>query len=312
MATTTDTDTETEAKTTQPLSDRLVGALDEWYRQLQATGVGRVALYGSVTAYLLWTLFPVYWMISATVKTRGELLTTPPQWIPTGFTIENYVELFLQRPDFVQYIINSVIVSLVATILAVTLGVMATYGFVRYDFPYDAGRLHLPLLILASRFLPPIVMVIPIYVIFVEIGIVNTHLALIVAYTAFNFPFIVWLMKGFFEELPESVIQAAILDGHTELGAFFKIVIPMVKPGIIAAILFALLGSWNELLFAVILTSNIQAQTLPVGLATFQTQYFVEWELLTVASTIAMAPVVLFAFIVRDHLLRGFTMGAIE
>ncbi len=312
MATTTETNTEADEKTSRPLSDRLVGLLDERYRQLQATGIGRITLYTSVTIYLLWTLFPVYWLISATVKTRGELLATPPQWLPTEFTIENYVTLFLQRPEFVQYIINSIVVSMISTVLAVTLGVMATYGFVRYDFPYDVGQLHLPLLILASRFLPPIVVVIPVYIIFVEIGIINTPLALIIAYTAFNFPFIVWLMKGFFEELPESVIQAAILDGHTEIGAFFKIVIPMVKPGIIASILFVLMGSWNELLFAVILTSNIEAQTLPVGLATFQTQYFVEWELLTVASTIAMAPVVLFAFIVRDHLLRGFTMGAIE
>jgi len=312
MATTTDTETDTERGSTRPVSERLIGALDAWYRRGRATGAGRIVIYGSVATYLLWTLFPVYWMLSATVKTRSELLTTPPQWVPTSFEFGNFTALFAQRPEFVRYILNSVVVSVAATALAVTLGVMATYGFVRYDFPYDLGRFHLPLLILASRFLPPIVTVIPIYVVFVEVGIVNTHLALILAYTAFNFPFIVWLMKGFFEELPESVIQAAILDGHTEIGAFFKIVLPMVKPGIVAAVLFALMGSWNELLFAVILTSNIQAQTLPVGLATFQTQYFVEWELLTVASTIAMAPVVLFAFVVRDHLLRGFTMGAIE
>lgn len=290
----------------------LLGRLDDVYRRLDEAGLLTAGAYFVVVVFVAWTLFPVYWMLTATLKTRRELLAIPPNWIPASPNVGNFAALFADRPEFVRFILNSVVVSVVATLLAVTLGLMATYGFVNFEFPYDVGSFELPLLILATRFLPPIVTVIPIFVIFDGLGLINTHLALILTYTVFNIPFVVWLMKGFFEEIPDSVVEAATLDGHTEVGAFFKVVLPMVKPGIVASVIFTLMGSWNELLFAVILTNNAQAQTLPVALATFQTQYYVEWELLTVAGTIAMAPVLLFAFFVRDQLLRGFTMGAVE
>jgi multiple sugar transport system permease protein len=307
MATQTDPDRERTAPTTRP-----VDAIDDWYRRLDDLGVVTAGAYLAVGVFLLWTLFPVYWMVTGMVKTRRELLAIPPNWLPTSPEFGNLAALFAERPEFVRFILNSVVVSVAATLLAVTFGVMATYGFVNFEFPYDLGSFELPLLILATRFLPPIVTIIPIYVIFEGVGLVNTHLALVLAYTVFNIPFVVWLMKGFFDELPDSIVEAAKLDGHTEVGAFFRVVLPMVKPGIVASAIFTLMGSWNELLFAVILTNNVQTQTLPVALATFQTQYFVEWELLTVAGTIAMAPVLLFAFLVREQLLRGFTMGAVE
>lgn len=297
---------------TPGLWTRALDSLEAGYRRLDDAGILRVVSYAIVLVYLLGTLFPVYWMVTGTLKTRSELLAIPPEWIPTSLSVGNYLALFADRPEFVRFVLNSAVVSVVVTVLAVTVGVMATYGFVNFEFPYDIGSFELPLLILATRFLPPIITVIPLFVIFRGFGLINTHFALILAYTAFNIPFVVWLMKGFFEELPDAIVEAAKLDGHTELGAFFKLVLPMVKPGIVASAIFTLIGAWNELLFAVILTSTPDAQTLPVALATFQTQYYVEWELLTVASTIAMAPVVLFAFLVRDHLLRGFTMGAVD
>lgn len=307
MASDTDTGLEGLAQTRSA-----VDRIDDLYRRLDDLGVITAGAYVLAGMFLLWTLFPVYWMLTATLKTRRELLAIPPQWVPTSPDFGNVATLFAERPEFARFILNSVIVSVFATLLAVTLGVMATYGFVKFEFPYDLGSFELPLLILATRFLPPIVTVIPIFVIFDGLGLINTHLALILAYTVFNIPFVVWLMKGFFDELPDSIVEAAKLDGHTEIGAFFRIILPMVKPGIIASVIFTLMGSWNELLFAVILTNNIEAQTLPVALATFQTQYYVQWELLTVAGTIAMAPVLVFAFLVREELLRGFTMGAVE
>lgn len=307
MASDTDTGLEGLAQTRSA-----VDRIDDLYRRLDDLGVITAGAYVLAGMFLLWTLFPVYWMLTATLKTRRELLAIPPQWVPTSPDFGNFATLFAERPEFVRFILNSVVVSVFATLIAVTLGVMATYGFVKFDFPADLGSFELPLLILATRFLPPIVTVIPIFVIFDGLGLINTHLALILAYTVFNIPFVVWLMKGFFDELPDSIVEAAKLDGHTEIGAFFRIILPMVKPGIIASVIFTLMGSWNELLFAVILTNNVEAQTLPVALATFQTQYYVEWELLTVAGTIAMAPVLVFAFLVREELLRGFTMGAVE
>lgn len=276
------------------------------------TGIAAAAIYVVIGLYLIWTLFPVYWIVSGTFKTRPELLSPEPYWIPPSFSVDSWVRLFVERPEFYQYIINSITVTLITTVLSVSLGTAATYGFVKFDFPYDAGKFQLPFFTLATRYLPPIVMVIPLFVIFQGLGLINTYWVLIFSYTAFTIPFVIWMMVGFFQELPDSLVEAAMLDGHTHFGAFFKIVLPLVKPGLIASTIFVLMTAWNELMFAVILTQTLSAQTLPVGLATFEEQYTIAWELLTVASTIALIPVVVFAFVVRDELVRGFTMGAVE
>lgn len=285
----------------------------EWcYDRLDEYGLLPGLTHGIALLFVLWTIFPVYWMVTGSFRIRRDLLATPPQWLPSTLTVENYVELFAQRPEFYDFLFNSVVVTAGATVLAVALGTAATYGFVQYDYPFDLGRFHLPFAILATRFLPPIVTVIPLYRIFDATSLLNTKIGLVLAYAAFNVPFVVWMMKGFFAELPDSIVEAAILDGHTEIGAFLKVVVPMVRPGLVAATIFTIINAWNDLLFAVILTSDTNAQTIPVALATFKTAYTIEWELLTAAGTIAMVPVLLFAFLVREKLLRGFTMGAVK
>jgi multiple sugar transport system permease protein len=294
------------------LSDQLLAHIETVYDRLEHYGFVPTLTNGIALLFVIWTLFPVYWMVAGSLRTRRELLATPPKLVSTVVTIANYPELFIQRPAFYQFLFNSVVVTVGSTAIAVLFGTAATYGFVNYEFPYDLGRFHLPFLILTTRFLPPIVTVIPLYVIFDTVGLLNTRVGLILAYAAFNIPFVVWMLKGFFAELPDSIVEAAVLDGHTEIGAFFKIVLPMVRPGLIAATIFTIINAWNELMFAVILTSNTQTQTLPVALATFKTAYTIQWELLTVAGTIAMAPVLVFAFLVRKKLLRGFTMGAVR
>ncbi|WP_226481235.1 carbohydrate ABC transporter permease [Natrinema amylolyticum] len=294
------------------LGRALLDRTERWYDRLDEYGLVPGLAHVVALVFVVWTVFPVYWMVSGSLRTRRELLATPPQWLSTALTLENYSELFVQRPAFYEYLLNSVVITIGSTALAVLFGTAATYGFVKYEYPYDLGRFHLPFLVLATRFLPPIVTVIPLYVIFDNVGLLNTQLGLTLAYAAFNIPFVVWMLKGFFAELPDCIIEAAVLDGHTEIGAFFKIVLPMVRPGLLAATIFTIINAWNELLFAVILTSNTRAQTLPVALATFKTAYTIQWELLTVAGTIAMAPVLAFAFLVREKLLRGFTMGAVQ
>ncbi len=288
------------------------GRLGQLYHRLLETGVTRALIYISLGTYLLWVLFPVYWMVTGTFKTRRELLAFPPHWIPQSITFENYVELFAARPEFYYYIYNSAVIAVGTTAIAVTIGTAATYGFVKFKYPMNAGEFKLPFLTLATRYLPPIVMVIPLFVMFQGFGLVDTQLSLILAYSAFSVPFVIWMMVGFFKELPDSIVEAAMLDGHTHFGAFFKIVLPLVKPGLIASTIFVLITAWNELMFAVVLTQTLDSQTFPVALATFDEQYSVQWELLTVASTLAMAPVVAFAFLVRDQLIRGFTMGAVK
>jgi len=284
--------------------------LEQFYQRLVETGITKAALYAGLGLFLTWTLFPVYWLVTATLKERQTLLTFPPQWIPLDAQFSNFSALFTQRPEFVNFLINSVIVTTVTTVIATSIGAMAAYAFVTFDYPYNLD-FHLPFYILSTRFMPPIVTIIPLFVIFRNFQLINTLPGLILVYSMFNIPFAVWMMKGFFEEVPDSLVESAMMDGHTHLGAFVKIVLPLVKPGLIASAIFTIIITWNELLFAVILTLNAKATTVPVGLASFVTKFNVQWINMSVGATIALIPVLLFAFIERQQLVRGFSMGAV-
>lgn len=284
--------------------------LEKWHGWIVETGIAKTAVYAGLGVVLAWTLFPVYWMVTATLKTRDALLSFPPHWFPYGLHVENYAQLFVQRPEFAQFLVNSIVVTIATTIVATAIGAMAAYGFVTFEFPYNLD-FHLPFYILSTRFMPPIATIIPLFVILRGFRLVNTLEGLILVYTMFNIPFAVWMMKGFFEEIPESLIESAMIDGHTHVGAFFKIVLPLVKPGLLAAAIFSMIITWNELLFAIILTLNADAMTVPVGLAGFVTKYSVQWINMSVAGTIALVPILLFAFIARQQLVRGFSMGAV-
>jgi multiple sugar transport system permease protein len=281
------------------------------HERLVDLGLGSVFVYGGLAAFLVWTLFPVYWLVSASLKTRDELLGFPPQWVPWGFHVSNFPQLFASRPEFTQFFVNSITVTVVTTVIATSVGAMAAYGFVTFDFPYDLD-FHLPFYILSTRFMPPIATIIPLFVIFRDFGLVNTLRGLILVYTMFNIPFAVWMMKGFFEEVPNSIVESAMIDGLSHSEAFVKIVLPLVKPGLIASAIFTVIITWNELLFAIILAQNASATTVPVGLASFVTKYSVQWVNLSVAATLALVPVLVFAFVAREQLVQGFSMGAIE
>ncbi|WP_458210380.1 carbohydrate ABC transporter permease [Haladaptatus sp. NG-SE-30] len=299
----------TETHSRQPYEEQ--SKLEQIYNRIQDTGLATAFVYLGIGLFLAWSLFPVYWLVTASLKTRKTLLSFPPHWIPWDMQLANYAQLFAQRPEFVTFITNSVIITITTTIIATFIGACAAYGFTKFDFPYNLD-FHLPFYILSTRFMPPIVTIIPLFVIFRGLGLVNTLQGLILVYVMFNIPFTVWMMKGFFEEIPDSLIESAMIDGHTHLGAFFKIALPLVKPGIIAAAIFTMIVTWNELLFAIILAQSTNAMTVPVGLASFITKYSVQWVNMSVAGTIALLPVLVFAFVARDQLVRGFSMGGVE
>lgn len=285
--------------------------LEQLHQRIVDTGIAKAFIYLGLGAFLVWTLFPVYWLVTATMKTRQILLSFPPHWVPHTFRFSNFAELFAARPEFTQYIINSIIVTSVTTVIATIIGAAAAYAFTTFDYPYNLD-FHLPFYILSTRFMPPIVTIIPLFVIFRNLNLTNTLQGLILVYVMFNVPFAVWMMKGFFEEVPNSLVESAMIDGHTHIGAFFKIVLPLVKPGLIASAIFTTIITWNELLFALILALNAKAITIPVGLASFITKFSVQWIHMSVAATIALVPVLVFAFVARDQLVRGFSMGAVE
>ncbi|WP_227356521.1 carbohydrate ABC transporter permease [Haladaptatus salinisoli] len=299
----------TETHTPQPYEEQ--SRTEQLYERVRKTGLATAFVYLGIGLFLVWSLFPVYWLVTASLKTRRTLLSFPPHWIPWDMQFANYAALFAQRPEFVTFITNSVIITVVTTVVATFIGACAAYGFTKFEFPYNLD-FHLPFYILSTRFMPPIVTIIPLFVIFRDLRLVNTLYGLILVYVMFNIPFSVWMMKGFFEEVPDSLIESAMIDGHTHVGAFFKIALPLVKPGIIAAAIFTMIVTWNELLFAIILAQSTEAMTVPVGLASFITKYSVQWVNMSVAGTIALLPVLVFAFVARDHLVRGFSMGGVE
>ena len=178
----------------------------------------------------------------------------------------NYVVNFVDRP-YALYMLNSVIVGILTTFFSVAIGTTAGYALARFRYP-GAMRFHLAFWILATRMIPPIVTVIPLFIFFHFLDLVDTKTSLVIAYTAFHIPFVVWMMKGYFQEIPRELEESAMVDGDTGLGAFWRIVVPLAVPGLTATAIFTMILSWNELLYAVILTDTPAANTFPIALAT--------------------------------------------
>jgi multiple sugar transport system permease protein len=231
-------------------------------------------------------------------------------WFGFQPTWEHYANAFSQGV-FVRYLVNSVIVSTSSVLFALVLGVPAAYALARFPWPREwAG--HIGFWILSTRMLPPIVTVIPLFMMLRDLRLLNSLAGLILVYTAFNLPFVVWMMRGFFEEVSKEIEEAAMLDGESRLGILLRIVLPIVRPGLAATATFCLIVAWNELLFALILSQTESAMTLPVGIASRVTQYQIEWGPMSAAGAVAMLPVVAFALFAQKALIRGLSLGAVK
>ena len=276
--------------------------LNRWtIRRVATTG----ALYATAAAVLVVIVFPIYWMFSLSVKTEIEFFALPPTWFPAP-TIENYVTAFGTRPLH-RYIINSVVITTATTALSVAVGALAGYGFSRFRI---AGSRYLLLAMLATRMIPPITLVFPLFIIMRDLGLLNTHAALILAYTTFNIPFATFLMHGFMAAVPRELDEAAMIDGCSRLRAFFTVILPTVKPGLIATAIMSALLAWKDFLWALRFTSTEAAQTIPIGIMTYVSDLGVEWGSLMAVSTLSVLPLLFFSLIVQKHMVRGLTSGA--
>ena len=270
----------------------------------------RFAKYLIVTLSLLATLAPVYWMITISFKHEIDQFAVPPKWFVFSPTLEHYTDAFIAR-SFGQYLVNSAIVAVSSTACALILGTLAAYALARFRLPYRLDR-KLALWVLSTRMFPAIVTAVPLFLIMRDLRLLNTQLALIVVYTGFNLPFVVWMMRGFFAELPRDLEEAAMVDGDSRLGALWRVVLPLVAPGLAATAVFCLIVSWNEFLFALVLTQTDTAMTLPVGIAGRVTQYGIEWGAMSAAAVVAMIPILVFALSVQKFLVRGLSLGAVK
>ena len=223
------------------------------------------ARYAFLLIALLCALAPVYWMLTVSLKSEVEQFSVPPRWFNFTPTFSHYREAFIER-SFGQYLLTSAIVALLSTLCAMLVGTLAAYALARLPLPrrFDA---RLSLWILSTRMFPPIVTAVPLFLMMRDVRLLNTRAALVIVYTAFNLPFVVWMMRGFFREIPREIEEAAMVDGDSRLGALRRVLLPLVAPGLAATAVFCLIISWNEFLFALVLTQTDAAMTLPVGIA---------------------------------------------
>jgi multiple sugar transport system permease protein len=270
----------------------------------------RILKYLLLLFALLVALAPVYWMLTISLKSEVDQFATPPRWFLFDPTLEHYADAFLAR-SFGQYLITSSIVAVVSTACALVLGTFAAYSLARFRLPYNLDR-KLSLWILSTRMFPAIVTAVPLFLMMRDLQLLNTRASLVIVYTAFNLPFVVWMMRGFFAELPRDLEEAALVDGDSRLGALFRIVLPLVAPGLAATAVFCLIVSWNEFLFALVLTQTDAVMTLPVGIAGRVTQYEIKWGVMSAAGVVAVVPILVFALAVQKYLVRGLSLGAVK
>lgn len=255
-------------------------------------------------------LAPVYWMLTISLKREVDQFAVPPLWFSFTPTLAHYRDAFFNRA-FGQYLITSAIVAVSSTICALVIGTIAAYALARFKMPGGLDR-KLSLWILSTRMFPPIVTAVPLFLLMGDLGLLNTRASLIILYTGFNLPFVVWMMRGFFIEVPRELEEAAMVDGDSRLGALRRVLLPLVAPGLAATAVFCLIISWNEFLFALVLTQTDAAMTLPVGIAGRVTQYEIKWGVMSAAGVVAMVPILLFALAVQRYLVRGLSLGAVK
>ncbi|MCC1493127.1 carbohydrate ABC transporter permease [Cognatishimia sp. F0-27] len=267
-----------------------------------------------VLNFVTWSLvaviaFPLFWMIVTSLKPQSELFRIPPTWLPETITFEHYWRLLTETP-FLRYFRNSVVLATTTTVFVVLLGTLGAYSLVRFKF---RGRETLAMLVLFTYLLPSVVLIIPLYLMMVEIGLSNTLLSLILAHTTFALPYALWLLRSFMEGIPEDLESAALVDGATRMGAFRDVILPQLLPGIISTALFTFILSWNEYLYALVLVNSDSVAPLTTGVMSMLISAFnIEWSLLMAASVMMSLPlIVVFAFL-QSYLTRGFGAGGVK
>lgn len=265
------------------------------------------SVYLALSLLVIVFLFPLVWIISLSFKTRLQIFTTPPLlvWHPT---LENYAGV-VHSADFLQAFVNSLLVSSGAVLLSLLVGVPTAYAIARFPF---RGRSTIFFGLLAMRMLPAIAVLVPMYVLFSKLGLTTTRLSVILAYTTFSLPLVVWIMRGFFEDLPRELEESAWVDGASRYQTFFLVVLPLIRPGLVAASILCLQLAWNDFLFAAVLTNN-STRTLPVLMAAFSGgDTGVDWGGMTASGVLVILPVIVFSFLAQRHLVAGLSSGAVK
>ncbi len=268
--------------------------------------LNQVLIYTAVTAAVILSVAPIVYLLITSFKPPELTFALPPVWVFTP-TLKNYTDVIIGG-DFLKYFMNSLVVALSTTLIALILGAFAAYGFARFRF---RGSFWLRMSVLIPQMLPPITIIVPLYVLFNGLKLTDTRTALIVSYLTFTIPLSIWMMIGFFEDVPEDLEESAMIDGCTRFGALFRVSLPLVAPGLAATAILGFLYCWNEFLYAVILTGR-EARTLPVTITSFMTNKAILWGRIAASGSLVLIPVLIFALLAQRYLIRGLSKGAVK
>jgi multiple sugar transport system permease protein len=268
----------------------------------------------AVLAFLLFfTAAPMAWMVLTSIKTQFAAMQYPPQWWPAEPTLESYSRLLdpsnSTGRDFLRYFWNSLVVATVTTILGIVVAVPAAYAFSRFRFP---GRTFLFFTVLVRNMFPVVVFLMPLFLLMRWLGLVNTHYSLILTYLTFGLPLSIWLLKGFYDNIPIQLEQAARIDGATRFQAFVLIVMPLSTPGIIATSIYSFILAWNEYVYAATFMNSKDRLTLPVGIQRFFAEFATDWPGLMAATFLMSVPVVVLFLVLQKYFVRALTEGAVK
>jgi multiple sugar transport system permease protein len=261
--------------------------------------------YAAAVVLAIIFLFPIYWLFMISFKTPAEIFAYPPVWWPANFQFANYAVLF--KDGDVIVVGNSLVIAGVSTLLSMVLGTMAAYSLVRFH----TGGENLAVWIISQRMMPPIAIVFPVFLIFVWFGLVDTYTGLILLYTAFNLPYVIWMMRGYISEVPVELEESARVDGCTRLGVLLKVVFPMVRTGLFATAVFTFVFAWNEFLFALVLTRT-EVVTYPVQVTHYFGGQSNFWAKIAALSVLGTLPIFVAVAGLQRFLVRGISMGAVK
>ena len=259
-----------------------------------------------IAVFILWCIFPIYWLVVTSIKQRMDIFASPPIFFPLkfGFDSVRHVLQFMVYPG----IFNSMVIAVFSTFFVIVIGAMAGFGFSRLRFK---GRRDLMFWILSLRMFPPIVVIIPLFLLFRKMNLIDTRGLMVFMYLGINLPFTIWIMKTFFDELPLEIEEAALIDGCSFKKVFFKIALPLSKPGLIAATIFSFIFAWNEFLFALIMTRT-KSVTGPIVLGTLEGSGGIYWDRIASFAVLLIIPVLLICAVIQKHIVRGLTFGAVK
>ncbi|MCI8711360.1 MAG: carbohydrate ABC transporter permease [Ruminococcus sp.] len=277
-------------------------------RNKKTEAVKTVLTYVFLTVMVVISVFPIVWMLDSSLKGSSEIYSSPPTFTIHEVTMENYVRVLFDS-GIPRAFLNSVIVSVTATLTTLTLGCLAGYGFSRYRFK---GRRMLYVGLLYGQMMPAVVLIIPVYLVFSKIGLIDSYFSLILPDVAITVPLATLMLKSFFDGVPVELEDAARIDGASKLGILWKIIIPIAKPGLVSVAIYTFLSTWEEFIFALNLTNSSSIRTLPIAINMFKGEFIIDWGAIMSSGAVISLPVILLFVLCNKAFVKGLSEGGVK